>query len=71
MSEIKQWKEIHALTIKVALLCIFLGLGSTYFFKSPWIRFWGTLLAWLGFGFFYMAHKLKMKYLQPTSNQSN
>ena len=71
MNDLETWRDNYKLTIKVALMCVLLGLGCVYFYESLWIRFWGTLFVILGLGFFFMAYKLKKKYLQLTIPQTN
>ncbi len=68
MAEVNQnqaatWKENYAMTIRLAFVLVILGLGFVYFFGGWWIPFWGSLLSATGFAFFFLAYKVKKKYL--------
>lgn len=67
MNDQESWQENYHLTIKLVLMCISLGLGCIFIFDSSWIRFLSSLFVLSGFGLLFMAHKLKKKYLQPST----
>lgn len=63
MNEIKQWQENYVMTIKVALMCVLLGLGVFFFFDGKWLTIFGSLFVGLGFVAFFFAYRIKSKYL--------
>ncbi len=71
MNETEKWKANHVLTIKVALMCIFLGGVVIFIFDGSWLTFFGSLFVILGFVAFFFTYTIKKKYLQPTNSQTN
>lgn len=62
MNEEKQWKENYLTTIKVALMCILLGLGVISFFDGKWLTFWGSMFIGLGIVCFFFAYRIKSNH---------
>lgn len=69
MNAENQWKQNYLMTIKVALMCILLGLGVISFFDGKWLTFWGRMFVGLGCVAFFFAYTIKKKYLNnpPTA----
>lgn len=67
MNAKNQWKENYRATIKIALMCILLGLGVISFFDGKWFTFWGSAFVGLGCVAFFFAYTIKKKYLNNPS----
>lgn len=66
MTEVNQaatWRENYTMTIKLAFVLVLLGIGLAKFFDGWWIPSLGLLLSAVGFGFLFLAYKIKKKDL--------